>query len=145
MRKLYKLLLRFYPREIRVTFATEMLAVFDQAAEERRGQGTAAYARFAAGELAGLLLQAVTTRISRRRPDPAVDLGAMRPPDVSRETYAAAIDELLEAKQRFAFTLARMQKAISQNDFRQARYYAEEDRQAREHLRLVQQKYGISG
>ena len=145
MKQLYQLLLRLYPSEIRATFADEMTAVFEQAAEERREQGRAAYARFVVGELIALIIQAGTARNFRGRPDPALDLRNMRPPDVSRETYGAAIDEVLEAQQRVAFTLARMQQAISRNDFLNARYYSGKDHKARENLRLVKRKYRIQG
>lgn len=69
----------------------------------------------------------------------------MRPPDVSRESYCDAIDEVLAAQQRVTFTLARMQQAISRNDFLNARYYSGEDHKARENLRLVERKYRIQG
>jgi len=145
MKQLYQWLLRLYPREIRATFGDEMAAVFEQVAKERRDQGKAAYARFVFSEFIALIIQAGTARIFRGRPDPALDLRKMRPPDVSRESYGAAIDEVLEAQQRVAFTLARMQHAISRNDFLNARYYSGEDHKARENLRLVQRKYRSQG
>jgi hypothetical protein len=55
MRRAYRALLRLYPREYRVQFAEEMLAVFTRAAEERRAQGWLPFAKFAVNECAGLL------------------------------------------------------------------------------------------
>jgi hypothetical protein len=58
MRRTYSSLLRLYPRGHRVVFADEMLAVFDEAAQERMRQGWGASARFALRELAGLIIGA---------------------------------------------------------------------------------------
>ena len=55
MRPAYWMLLQLYPRDHRLQFADEMLAVFMQAAEEQRAQGRRAYARFLMRECAGLL------------------------------------------------------------------------------------------
>jgi hypothetical protein len=55
IRQTYSSLLRLYPRDYRVVFAEEMLAVFNEAAQERMRQGWAVCARFILRELAGLV------------------------------------------------------------------------------------------
>lgn len=73
MRRLYSWLLRLYPRAVRQEFSEEMLAVFDQAAQEARPGGALAYAVFCMRETAGLLWNLGRPRIteelrmSRRR------------------------------------------------------------------------------
>jgi len=52
----YKILLRLYPSDHRAIFADEMLSVFEQSAEERRGH--AGLIRFALADLMGMLIGA---------------------------------------------------------------------------------------
>jgi hypothetical protein len=141
MRRLYQWLLRLYPREVRTPFAPEMADVFSQLAEDRRCEGWVAFTRFVLQELGGLLIGAAAAYRARRRP--VLDLRKMRPPDVSREVYVAAVDEVLAAQRRVAFTLDRMQRAIARNDFSKARFYSDEDHKARENLKLVRRKYRV--
>lgn len=143
MRRIYGWLLRLYPREIREVFAEEMAVVFEWAADEQRARGCRAYLRFLLAEFFGLLAGLASTRILRR-PPAALDLRNMRPPEVSRETYTSAVDEVLDAQRRAARTLQQMQEAIARHDFLNARYYSEQDHQARAHLRLIQRKYRIA-
>ena len=56
--RLYKILLRLYPRDCRAWCAPEMLDAFEKAAMEHRVRGRAALARFGFAELGGLLAQA---------------------------------------------------------------------------------------
>ena len=98
IRRTYSSLLKLYPRDHRVVFAAEMLAVFDEAAQERMHQGWAVSARFALCELAGLIIGdgrewlsklAYSVRHSnsyidgRGRPDRLF----MRPPGVGWEAF----------------------------------------------------------
>ena len=55
MERIYRTLLRLYPREHRLEFGGEMLAVFTRIAGERRAQGQMVYSRFLAAEFLGLL------------------------------------------------------------------------------------------
>jgi hypothetical protein len=65
MRRAYRLLLQLYPREHRLQFAEEMLAVFTLVAEERRAQGSIAYLRFVMNECFGLLRGACVEWLKR--------------------------------------------------------------------------------
>lgn len=142
MRRVYQFLLRLYPNEVRTPFGPEMSEVFLQLAEDRRQMGWAAFAHFVLAEMAGLLWGAAAAHRARRRP--ALDLRMMRPPGVTREVYGAALDEVMAAQRLADSTLDRMQQAIARNDFGKARSYSDEDRKARENLRRVRRKYGIS-
>ncbi|MBZ5578274.1 MAG: hypothetical protein LAP40_17055 [Acidobacteriia bacterium] len=141
MRRVYELLLRLYPAAYRELFGEEMPRVFEQAAAERRGM---ALARFAAGEWMGLAAGAAAAWIDRWKTDPALDLTKMRPVDVTRESYVSALDEVIEAQKAVDFHLRRMQAAISRHDFVEARLSSDQDRRARENLRLVRRKYHIA-
>ena len=144
MKRFFKILLRLYPFTYRELLGAEMLRVFVQAAEERRAEGCLPFIRFAAAELIGLLLG--SARAWRfHRSDRALDLRKMRPPEVSKETYVTALDELLAAQQTVAVNLSRMQDAIAHREFVKARLFSDEERKAREHLRLVHRKYRIAG
>ena len=143
MRSLYQLLLRLYPREVRTSFAPEMADVFADVAEDRRSEGWAAFARFVLEEMSGLLVGAAAAHRARRQR--ILDLRMMRAPDVPREAYVAALDEVIAAQRLVEFNLNRMQQAIARNDFVKARFYSDEDRKARENLRLVRRKYGTAG
>ena len=68
----------------------------------------------------------------------------MRAPELSKETYVAALDEVLAAQQRVADNLTRRQDAIARRQFVKARFYSEEEREARQQLRLVHMKYRIA-
>ena len=148
---LYDLLLRLYPADVRALFAAEMSSVFLSAAEEQRRRGRLALTRLACGELFGLLRGAlgewtarVLEAVFRGRTTADIDLTRMRPPEVSSQTYTAAIDEVLDARRQVDFNLHRMTAALSRNDFVQARFYSDEERKAREYWHLVQRKHGIA-
>ena len=103
MRRVYKTLLRLYPRDYTELFAAEMLAAFEEVSEERRRQGAAIFLRFAVAELMGLVTGAVAEWIAksvytvyhsnsnyisgRCLPDPL----RIRPAGLSRESYFAAL------------------------------------------------------
>jgi hypothetical protein len=72
----------------------------------------------------------------------------MRPPGVSWDAhYAGAIpsvpEEVSKAQERTELLVQRIVHAISHHDFTGARRYSDEERQARENLRLLRQKYQI--
>jgi len=143
MRRIYALLLRLYPREVRTAFAPEMSAVFAQLAEERRKESWASFSSFVLAELTGLAIGVAAAHHALRRTE--LDLRKMRPPEVSKEVYGGALDEVIAAQRLVDFNLGRMQQAIARHDFLKARFYSDEDRKAREHLRLVRRKFGIAG
>jgi hypothetical protein len=150
----YRALLALYPRDYLASFRREMLSAFEKAGDERRAEGWPAYARFAAGELAGLALGATTEWIAKCTTNSAVrgrsvqDLRKMRPAGVTRELWFAAAggnapaNELTEAEKRTEFLVNRVVHAIANHDFEGARTYCYEETKAREKLRLLREKYG---
>lgn len=143
MRKLFELLLRLYPDGIRTVFSAEMCAVFGQAAVERREKGRLAFYRFVLAEMFGLLFGAAAARMRRGEGDTWLDLRHMRPPNISREQYTAAVDEVLAAQKWVEFNRRRMEGAIFRQNFVEARFYSQEDYIARAHLQQVRRKYRI--
>src|SRR6266568_3665078 len=131
MRRIYGVLLRLYPRDHRVLFASEMLRVFEQAAEERRGRGWNVLILFTLTELAGLMRGAGTEWIARSTPR-EVPLAPIHP-----------VDELTEAQRHVDLLVKNMVDAIATHRFPKARSLADAERSAREQLRLLQQKYNI--
>ena len=154
----YRALLRLFPKDYRLFFEAEMLDAFGRASQEQRVRGLIAYCRFVCTELAGLVLCAPlewiakTTTSSSIRARSLPDLRLMRPAGVPRELWfasarppcAAVNDEIAEAEQRVEFCLRRMEHAIATHDFPGARFYSNEDLMAREQLRLVRAKHGLS-
>jgi hypothetical protein len=65
MRLAYKILLRLYPADYRASFAAEMVATFEESAEERRGCGWVVFARYALEETTGVVVGAAKEWISR--------------------------------------------------------------------------------
>lgn len=96
MNRVYANLLRLYPYDHRAFFAAEMLTAFEEAAQEQRARGRAAFLRFALAELLGLLRGAGSEWIAKLTCDPAIrgrclpDVRMMRPPGVTRESWFAA-------------------------------------------------------
>src|SRR5690242_1672641 len=63
--RLYKILLRLYPRDCRAWCAREMQDAFEKAAAERHAQGLAELVRFGFAELSGLLVEAGAAWIAK--------------------------------------------------------------------------------
>jgi hypothetical protein len=154
MKRTYEFLLRLYPRDYRAMFATEMSSAFAEAAAERRREGWGVYARFALAELMGLAMGAGIEWIAKLTTDSSVrgrslpDRLRMRPPGVSFDAhYAGAFlsvpEELSQAQGRTERLVKRIVQAISHRDFTGARRYSDEERQARENLRLLREKYQV--
>ncbi len=129
-------MLFLYPRGHRDRFAEEMAAVFEEARNERHYQGWVWYVRFALCEMAGLIGGAAEAWVYRE-PRPEVS-----PAD---PVQCGLPRELAEAQQRVDRNVAAMVQAIANHQFERARVLSGEERQAREILRLVGQKYGITG
>ena len=135
----YKILLRLYPRDCRAWCAPEMLDAFEKAAAERHAQGLAALVRFGFAELSGLLVEAgaawiakfTSSRYMRGFWIPTT----MRRPGQSPENWcppgARVLSDVLEAQKHVDFNLRRMTDAISDRDFKRARFYSEEDLRTR--------------
>jgi len=155
----YRAFLQLYPYDYRALFASEMLAAFEQAAQERR-QRRADFVRFTVAEMASLLAGAASEWIAKLTTDSAIrgrclpDRMRMRPPGVPWEAhYAGAFagvprsslpDEVLEAQQRTDLLVSRMVHAIANHDFEGARRYSDQERRERERLRWLRKKHGIS-
>jgi hypothetical protein len=157
---MYARLLQLYPRDFRASFTSEMLTAFEKAAADRRAQGRAAYIRFAIKELIGVGMGAAaewtakltTDRSLRARSLP--DRLMMRPPGVPWEAYFgdALADapartlpyELMQAQRHTEFLVQRIVHAIAHHDFEGARAYSYQERQARENLRMLREKYECS-
>ena len=81
MLRLYRILVRLYPRDYKLVFEAEMLAAFDAAAQEHRGR-----TGFLLAEIFGLIRGAAAEWIAKRRSNPWVrarflpDPMKMRPP-----------------------------------------------------------------
>jgi hypothetical protein len=155
MKRAYEMLLRLYPRDYRESFATEMSSAFEEASRDRRSRGWGAYARFAITELAGLALGAGMEWLAKLTTDASVrgrylpDRLLMRPPGVSWEAHYGGAgqhvpEELGMAQEQAEVLVNRMVHAISHHDFRGARLYSDEERQARENLRILRAKYQIN-
>jgi hypothetical protein len=155
MKRAYEILLRLYPRDYLARFAVEMSTAFEEAAAERRPQGRSAYLRFAVAELLGLTMGAAVEWLAKLTTDTSTrgrtlpDRLLMRPPGVSWEAHYAAgflktPEEASTAQERADVLLKRMVHAISIHDFRGARHYSDEERQARKSLRGLRQKYRIN-
>lgn len=154
----YGALLRLFPRDYRLFFEAEMLAAFGRASEEHRASGRIAYGRFVFAELAALAMSVLVEWIAKATTSSSIrarslpDLRMMRPAGVPRELWftsartvsAAVPDEIAEAEKRVEFCLRRMEQAIATHDFPGARFFSNEDLKAREKLRLLRAKYGLS-
>jgi hypothetical protein len=137
-KRIYKMLLHFYPAEYTAVFAAEMLTVFDEAADEYRNRTWPAFLLFTIRELAGLISGGLTERLTRatRRHDYIVSCSGVMP-----ETTLPA--EVFEGAQRVKFLIARMEYAIAHHQFEKARLYSNEEHKERENLLLLKKQYGI--
>jgi hypothetical protein len=155
MKRTYEFLLRLYPRDYRAMFATEMSSAFEEASRDRRQCGWGVYARFILAELMALAIGAGTEWIAKLTTDSSVrgrslpDRLLMRSPGVSWDAYHAGAflnvpEELSQPQERPELLVKRIVHAISHHDFTGARRYSDEERHARENLRLLRQKYDIS-
>jgi hypothetical protein len=125
VRRIYASLLRLYPRSYRECFTKEMLAVFEQAAEEHSRQGLAAFARFLTAEIAGVLKGAVVEWSAGARESPAP---------------CSAGEELAAAEARIDLLVRRIVHAIANHDFETARSCSCEEQRERENLRQLREK-----
>jgi hypothetical protein len=137
--RLYKVLLRLYPSDCRAWCASEMLDAFEKAAEEHRLQGRAALARFGLAELSGLLMEAGAAWIAKFTSSGYLRgfwiPTTMRRPGQSWDDWcppgARVLSDVLEAQKRVDFNLRQMVDAISDRDFKRARFYSAEDLRTR--------------
>jgi len=128
MNRAYQFLLLLYPREHRDQFAEEMIRVFEEASAERRARGRAWYVRFAFAEMNGLIAGAADAWFDRKHAPSALE-----------QTLPG---ELAEAQRLVDMNIAGMVHAIANHQFETARSFSDQERQAREKLRVLREKYG---
>ena len=134
MRRTYKFLLLLYPRGHRDRFAEEMSGVFEEASAESRAEGWAWYVRFSFFEMAGLVAGATQAWLAQKlSPTPA----PLAPPAGS--SYLP--QELHQAQQRVDANVAAMVHAIANHQFERARALSNQEREARENLRILRDQY----
>jgi hypothetical protein len=133
MKRAYRFCLLLYPREHRDQFAEEMIQVFEEASAESRAQGWAWYVRLAFAEITGLMGGAAGAWLA---PEPAPGVPVT---SASRHTP----HELIEAHRRIDENIAGMVHAIANHQFERARFLSDQERQARENLRVLREKYQV--
>jgi hypothetical protein len=136
MKRTYRFLLLLYPRGYRDQFAEEMTSVFEEARNERHYQGWAWYVRFSFAEITGLIAGAAGCW-SGKRPAPEAA--------IANGSESTLPQELVEAQLRVDRNIAGMVHAIANHQYERARIHSDEERQARENLRLLQKKHGLIG
>jgi hypothetical protein len=132
MRRAYRFCLLLYPRQHRDQFAEEMVSVFEEARNERHYQGWAWYFRFAFAEFNGLIAGAAGAWLDQPREAPVPAQNPAR---------GWMPRELAEAQERVDANIAAMVHAIANHQFERARVLANQEREARENLRVLREKY----
>jgi len=133
MKRAYQFMLLLYPREHRAQFAEEMTGVFEEARNERHYKGWAWYVCFACAEITGLIVGAAGAWLERKLAS-----------QVAGASSSGLPQELADAQQRVDANIAAMVHAIANHQFENARAHSDEERQARENLRALREKYGIT-
>ena len=136
MKRAYQFCLLLYPRDHRDQFADEMLEVFEDACAGSRAHGWAWHVRFSFAEIAGLIGGAAGVWADRRTP-----VHAEAESSEQRPAQRWMPPELLEAQRRVDANVAAMVHAIANHQFERARMLSNEERVARETLRLLREKY----
>jgi ATP-dependent Clp protease ATP-binding subunit ClpC len=120
-----------------------MLHVFEQAQSNLPERTFSVLVRFTAAEFTAVIAGAaiewsarVTSFGPRRMPGRVLDTVSEGQRGASNQPSDIQI-----AQDRVTFLLRRMEFAIANHQFQNARLYSEEERQAREHLRLVRLRY----
>ncbi len=135
---IYGRLLRLYPSRYRAFFGAEMLAVYMESARERSRHGWAALGSFLLTELRGLLKGAAAEW--RAKWTSGDYLGVSR---VSQNSEAALPAEVWMAEKHLELRLRQMVDAIAHHRFQQARSLSNAERDARENLRVIRQRYNL--
>jgi hypothetical protein len=129
MKRAYRFMLLLYPRGHRDRFAEEMTSVFEEAIAGRRAQGRSWYVRFAFAEMAGLI-------------GGAAEAWVVRPAAPEAPAAGSLPQDLFEAQQHVDANIAAMVHAIANHQFERARVLSNQEREARENLRVIREKYG---
>ena len=134
MKRAFRFCLLLYPRRHRDQFADEMLHVFEEASADRRDQSGSWYVRFAFTEFAGLIGGAAGAWLDQR---------SAAAPGPSQDTSRGWLPrDLADAQQRVDANVAAMVHAIANHQFERARILSNQEREARENLRVLREKYG---
>jgi hypothetical protein len=131
MKRAFQFFLFLYPRGHRDQFAEEMLQVFEEASAEGQANRWTWYVRFALAEFSGLIGGAARAWLDRK----PVAQGP-----IPSSSYLP--QELIEAQRRVDENIAGMVHAIANHQFERARILSNQEREAREHLRVLREKYG---
>lgn len=132
MKRTYQFCLLLYPRDYRDQFAEEMILVFEEASAEASSHGWAWQMRFLFGEFAGLVGASVRARIEPRSVVPA---------PAQNSTARWVPKDLADAQRRVDETIAGMVHAIANHQFERARFFSNQERVARENLRILRERY----
>jgi len=135
MRHAYRFCLLLYPRRHRDQFADEMLGVFEEAFADRGAQGRSWYIRFAFAEISGLIAGAAEAWLTPKT-------AAKQAPEQRTESTSSLPQDLVEAQRRVDANIAGMVHAIANHQFERARKHSNQEREARENLRGLREKYG---
>ena len=118
LRRAYSMGLVLYPADFRAQFGGEMVAVFEQAAAQRRGRGGACVVLFFVKEMLGLVAGAARERVLH-------DDAIQSHDDLPLPSDVAGAERSLEIVSR------RLINAIAKHEFAEARYYDQMDRKLR--------------
>jgi len=136
MRRAYRFMLLLYPRGHRDRFAEEMAGVFEEARNERHYQGWAWYARFAFSEMTGLIAGAAGAWF-----DHTLDRKPASDASVAAAARSSLPHDVVEAQRQVDVSIAGMVHAIANHQFERARALSNQEREARENLRILRDKY----
>jgi hypothetical protein len=132
MKRAYRFMLLLYPRGHLNQFSEEMTSVFEEAFADRRAQGWSWSVRFAVEEMAGLIGGAAEAWLA---PKPGPEVQTASTPNLPQE--------LIDAQRGVDANIAGMVYAIANHQFERARDHSNQERQARERLRILREKYGL--
>lgn len=136
MIRLYRTMLRFYPKSFRSSFGEEILATLRRLDADRASSGRVPRICFSAVEVAGLLVGVFVQRFRLTRSN----LGSQAPASVSEPGMHKAItDPIAEAEASVRFHLAQTVDCIAHHRFDGARFHAQEEARARQRLSALQQ------
>lgn len=135
MIRIYRILLRFYPKSFRSCFGEEILATLSQVEAERATGGLARRIVSSSLEVAALLAGIFVERFCVRRSGVAWrHVGSGSPSTV----HAPASGAIAEAEATVRFHLARTIDCIAHHRFEGARFHAREEAAARQRLSTLQ-------
>ena len=118
LRRAYSMGLILYPTDFRAQFGAEMVAVFEQAAAQRRGRGRVCVLLFFVKEMLGLVAGAARERV-------------FHDSEIRAQNDPPFPSDVADAERYLEIVSRRLTHAIKNHEFSNARYYKEQDRKAR--------------